>query len=109
MATLDCINIDVLQRAFLYDMLATLLVFTLSFITGNSSCYDPYWSVAPIPLALYYAWCSQLGANRYRQIIVVVLVTAWGARLTYNWAVGFFNQVGATAQHKEDWRLAIGQ
>ena len=99
----DCFDVAVLQRAFVYDILATLIVFILSVITRNSSCYDPYWSVAPVPIAVYYVFSCQHG-NRYRQAIVVGLVTVWGVRLTYNWAIGYFGKVGATAPHKEDWR-----
>ena len=93
-----------LQRVFIYDALATLAVFLMSVITRNSSCYDPYWSVAPVPIALYYAWNSPDG-NRYRQAAVLVLIAAWGVRLTYNWAVEFLIKVGIAGQHKEDWRL----
>ena len=38
----------------LADLLATIVVFIFSVITRNSSMYDPYWSVAPIPIALFW-------------------------------------------------------
>ncbi|HLG75184.1 MAG TPA: hypothetical protein VKX46_02145, partial [Ktedonobacteraceae bacterium] len=36
----------------LADLAATLVIFIFSVITRNSSMYDPYWSVAPVPIAL---------------------------------------------------------
>ena len=104
MAGQDCYSVEVLLHAFVYDMIAMFAVFVLSFVKGNSSCYDPYWSVAPIPIAFYYVLSSERAANGYRQAIVLVLVTSWGARLTYNWAVGFFGKTGPTFGHGEDWR-----
>jgi hypothetical protein len=45
----------ILLTAFYYDILATLVVFCVSFLFNNSSFYDPYWSVVPIPLAFYFS------------------------------------------------------
>lgn len=98
-------DVKVLYRAFLYDILGTFVVFLLSFVTKNSSCYDPYWSIAPVPLLLYFISCSTTKYITHRQIVVCVLVVAWSARLTYNWAVGVLRDSGATAEHGQDWRL----
>lgn len=64
---------SVLQLSLLYDVIATLLVFVVSLVTQNSSWYDPYWSVAPVPISLYFMYHASLG-NGYRQAIVMVLV-----------------------------------
>jgi steroid 5-alpha reductase family enzyme len=65
------------------DAAGTLAVFLVSWLCDNSSLYDPYWSVAPLPLALYWA---SLGARLpLRSLVVVALVAIWGARLTGNW------------------------
>ena len=37
------------------DVAATVTVFLFSYLFGNSSIYDPYWSVAPALIALYWA------------------------------------------------------
>jgi len=63
------------------DVIATGAVFLVSMATNNSSIYDPYWSVAPIPVVLYWA---SVGGFRLRAVLVVVLVCAWGVRLTAN-------------------------
>ena len=69
------------------DFVATVVVFGFSRATNNSSIYDPYWSVAPLAILAYYAlgpWA--LGENPLRVLVTSAVVTAWGARLTFNWA-----------------------
>ena len=65
------------------DLVATLVVFAASVRHDNSSLYDPYWSVAPIPIA---AWWLSLAspAPTARGWLAAALVLAWGARLTAN-------------------------
>jgi steroid 5-alpha reductase family enzyme len=64
------------------DVAATLAVFAFSVAKDNSSLYDPYWSVAPLPVALY--WSLADGRVGARQALVLLAVLAWGARLTWN-------------------------
>ena len=80
------------------DVAATIAVFAFSVAFNNSSFYDPYWSVAPIPIAVYWAARAVPGVSALRQLVVIALVCAWGARLTYNWARGW-----GGLRH-EDWR-----
>jgi steroid 5-alpha reductase family enzyme len=63
------------------DVAATCAVFVFSVAYGNSSLYDPYWSVAPVPIVVYWAW---IGGPGPRAVAVLALVFAWGARLTGN-------------------------
>ncbi len=62
---------------------ATVVVFVVSVAVDNSSVYDPYWSLQPLAIALYYlvAGRDQLSA---RQLIVTVLVFLYSVRLTSN-------------------------
>lgn len=80
------------------DLAATITVFAFSVGANNTSVYDPYWSLAPIPIALSFA--AQSDAPLARKVVVCALVIAWGLRLTYNWARGF------TGLDHEDWRYA---
>jgi steroid 5-alpha reductase family enzyme len=67
------------------DAAATIVVFAFSVTLDNSSCYDPYWSVAPVLVALYWATVGRIGhAELVRQIAVVALVSVWAVRLTWN-------------------------
>jgi steroid 5-alpha reductase family enzyme len=68
------------------DVVATVVVFGFSVYLGNSSAYDPYWSVAPVPIVVYWSLVpGAAAASGARQALVVLLVTAWGLRLTANW------------------------
>ena len=84
---------------FVADCAATLAVFAASVAFANASLYDPYWSVAPPVIGLYWA-SAPLGtaAVPARQWLVLALVFAWGIRLTANWARGW------PGLHHQDWR-----
>jgi len=79
------------------DIAATIVIFIFSFLLNNSSMYDPYWSVIPIPIAYYWMMINPEG-NSTRQWIIFLLVTFWGIRLTFNWVRGW------PGLHHEDWR-----
>ena len=69
------------------DIAATGVVFGFSLAADNSSIYDPYWSVVPPVIALYwYLHPGAISGNGFRQLVVGALVLAWAARLTFNWA-----------------------
>lgn len=83
------------------DVSATLVIYLFSRLFRNASFYDPYWSVAPLFIALYWMLGpASHDAVAARQIVVVTLVFAWGLRLTYNWASGW------RGLKHEDWRYA---
>ncbi len=86
------------QRAAVADLVATVVIFGFSVLTNNSSFYDAYWSVAPIPIAAWLAGDVAAGGWTPRRALVVALVAAWGVRLTWNWARGW------TGFAHEDWR-----
>src|SRR5215813_10298281 len=72
------------------DFTATVVIFSFSVIVHNSSMYDPYWSVAPVPIALY--WLHQPDSNGFanaRHVLIVALLSLWALRLTANWASGW--------------------
>ena len=78
------------------DVAATVVIFGFSVAYRNSSFYDPYWSLAPIPIALY--WLSLANIYPVRAFVVLGLVTLWGLRLTWNWLRGW------QGLGHEDWR-----
>jgi steroid 5-alpha reductase family enzyme len=67
------------------DIAATLIVFAFSVALDNSSVYDPYWSMAPLPIAIY--WSATAGILGVRQLLILALLAIWGVRLTVNWAL----------------------
>ena len=62
-------------------VVAALLCFSTSEITGNYSQVDKLWSLLPIGYVWYVAW--QAGFTD-RTVLMAGLVTFWGIRLTYN-------------------------
>ena len=83
----------------LADLAATVVIFIFSVITNNSSMYDPYWSVAPVPIALF--WLLQPGSNGFanpRHVLIFALLCLWAIRLTTNWATQW------RGLDHEDWR-----
>lgn len=92
---------NLLFIVFVLDLTATLVVFLFSILSDNSSFYDPYWSLAPVPILLaFYNHAETPDVNPDRQWIILTLVFIWAIRLTYNWIIrwkGFKD---------EDWRYA---
>jgi steroid 5-alpha reductase family enzyme len=83
------------------DLGATAVVFAMAMAVGNSSLYDPYWSVAPAVIVVAWAiWRSgaDVTALSARQSAVIALVLIWAARLTANWALSW------RGLGHEDWR-----
>ncbi len=83
----------------LADVAATIVIFLWSLVLRNSSMYDPYWSVAPVPIAIY--WLTRAGSDGLanpRHLLIFALLCLWAVRLTTNWAMQWHG-----LQH-EDWR-----
>ena len=80
--------LDLVQKKTLNILLiicasSALYCFVAGEISRNNSQMDKLWSVLPIA----YVWViASLGEFRWRLIIIAVIVTLWGARLTYNFA-----------------------
>ena len=84
--------------AALADLAATLTVFLFSMAFNNSSLYDPYWSVAPPVIALYWLLSSGAPVVALRLIPMFALILWWSVRLTSNWARHW------RGMEHEDWR-----
>jgi steroid 5-alpha reductase family enzyme len=80
------------------DVAATVAVFAFSYVFDNSSFYDAYWSVIPPVIAVWFVAAAGPDANVVRQVLVVILLSLWAVRLTWNWARGW------TGLGHEDWR-----
>ena len=72
--------------------------FIFSLLTGDYSWTDRLWSTLPVALAWVYAFSAGLNAP---SITASLLITLWGARLTFNFA----RRGGYTGE--EDYRWAI--
>lgn len=88
---------DLLLDSMGLTLAGTITVFAFSFFLDNSSCYDPYWSLAPIGLCLFWLGSTK-GAIDPLHWAVFSLILLWGLRLTGN----FFRSWPGL--HHEDWR-----
>jgi steroid 5-alpha reductase family enzyme len=86
--------------AFAADVAATLAIYAFARCFHNASFYDPYWSVAPIAIAIFWVATAASTVSFCRTWIVITLVTLWSLRLTWNWARGW------RGLKHEDWRYA---
>ena len=84
------------------DLIATALVFAGSRTLKNSSCYDPYWSVLPPFLVLFwfFAAADVDGVDDGRAVLLMIVVFVWAIRLTGNWLHDW------PGLHHEDFRYA---
>jgi steroid 5-alpha reductase family enzyme len=81
------------------DILATLVIFLFSVMFNNSSLYDPFWSVAPPVILLFWVFHEQtLEALTLMQVLILSLALLWSIRLTMNWMIRW------KGIRDEDWR-----
>ncbi|WP_083512965.1 DUF1295 domain-containing protein [Microbacterium algeriense] len=93
---------DALLVVIVVAGVASALCWVLSLITRDTSWVDRAWSIVPV----VYVWIFVAGAfadgrGSARVVLMGVLATAWGARLTFNFA----RKGGYTGM--EDYRWAI--
>jgi len=81
------------------DIGATIVIFIFSVIFNNVSFYDPYWSIQPVFIVVYWMLLPQAsGASLIRQIVIMIIVSFYAIRLTLNWIRGW------KGLKHEDWR-----
>ena len=70
------------QSLFIYGIL-TIACFVVGEISKNYSQVDKVWSIAPMIYVWFFTYNSDFNS---RMVIMSILVTIWGIRLTYNFA-----------------------
>ena len=73
----------------IWHITATLIIFLFSNIHKNSSIYDPFWHLAPIPIVFYIA--DQSSLPNLELYLVLSAFLFWALRLTYNWFLNWEN------------------
>ena len=82
-------DLDGWLSILVWHISATLIIFLFSNIHKNSSIYDPFWHVAPIPIVFYIANQSSLPDLQLNLVLSAFLF--WALRLTYNWFLNWEN------------------
>lgn len=92
-----------LKIALLIYLSVALASFALAEISGNCSQVDKLWSIMP---TVYVWWFAYAGGFQERMLLMAILFTIWGARLTYN-----FSRRGAYSwkfwKGEEDYRWGV--
>jgi steroid 5-alpha reductase family enzyme len=77
---------NIILHAFILNILATVTIFLVSMLVNNSSMYDPYWSLAPPAVFLYWIFTGNPDeGDIIRQSLIICIVLLWSVRLTWNW------------------------
>ncbi|MDY0910749.1 DUF1295 domain-containing protein [Microbacterium sp. CFBP9034] len=93
---------DPLLLVILVASITCAFCWIASLITKDTSWVDRLWSIVPVVYVWIFAIAAiSAGDDAMRLIVMAVLVTAWGARLTYNFA----RKGGYTGM--EDYRWAV--
>lgn len=92
-------GMHILLATFIADATATIVIWLFGVAVKNSSTYDPYWSVAPVVIAAF--WALQGGAIGVADAMFMLVLLAWGVRLTANWARRW------RGLGHQDWRYAM--
>ena len=67
-------------------IVATLVIYLASVLAKNSSFYDPFWSIAPLPIIIYLSFISyEKDKNLLKVLVILIPVIYWSLRLTNNW------------------------
>ena len=99
-------GLNLIMRSAMIVFATVVVIWLFSFLTDNSSVFDPYWSVAP-PFFILYFWISSYGFRLFgsgswftnaRFVLILFLVTFWGIRLTFNFLRNWKDL------KQEDWR-----
>ena len=78
---------NVWLKITIWHLYATLFIYIGSVILKNSSLYDPFWSVAPVPIAIYLA--TQYQNSVTLKALVLIPIIFWALRLTRNWIISW--------------------
>ena len=80
---LDALQLSTLKTLCIIAACSALFCFVTGELTGNNSQMDKLWSILP-PV---YVWIIAVrGGMDARLVVMAVLATLWGARLTFNFA-----------------------
>ncbi len=82
------------------DVVMTLVIFIIGTFLKNASLYDPYWSVIPLFLIVFWELDVAMPFN-FSTIMMFVVLLLWGVRLTYNWWKNW------TGFDEQDWRYDL--
>ena len=100
---LTALQSSTLVKVVLIYLVAAIFCFIVSTLSGNYSQVDKLWSIMPLAYTWVVAWESGFEP---RLVLMAILVSLWGIRLTYN----FSRRGGYSIRFwtgEEDYRWAV--
>ncbi|MBL88628.1 MAG: hypothetical protein CMD80_03985 [Gammaproteobacteria bacterium] len=74
-------------KVLIWHVISTIFIYFFSVALKNSSLYDPFWSVAPIPIVLYLM--AYFDQSFILNFLVVMPIIIWSFRLTFNFLINW--------------------
>lgn len=78
------ISLSLVSQVLIFNAVSTAVVYCFSYAFDNASFYAPYWSIQPIIITLFLITMANDKGDIIRQLMILVVVLAWGLRLTWN-------------------------
>ena len=77
-------------RILIAHIAATVVIYVGSLVHNNSSLYDPFWSIAPIPITVYLFFMSgRSNITLLNKLFITFPIFIWSLRLTRNWVISW--------------------
>ena len=77
-------------KILIAHVIATIVIYVGSVIHNNSSLYDPFWSIAPVPIIIFLYTLSDINnLSTLNKILISAPIIFWSLRLTRNWIVSW--------------------
>ncbi|MDB4829086.1 DUF1295 domain-containing protein [Gammaproteobacteria bacterium] len=77
-------------KILIAHVIATIVIYVGSVIHNNSSLYDPFWSIAPVPIIIFLCTLSDINnLSTLNKILISAPIIFWSLRLTRNWIISW--------------------
>ena len=77
-------------KILIAHVIATIVIYIGSVIHNNSSLYDPFWSIAPVPIIIFLYTLSDINnLSALNKILISAPIIFWSLRLTRNWIISW--------------------
>jgi len=96
----DAVIQSTLMKTFIANLLMTIVIYGFSLWTKNASMYDPYWSVIPPALLIFWIVYERVSLD-ITIFLLLVGIVLWATRLTLNWWKNW------TGFKEQDWRYDL--
>eukprot|EP00931_Biecheleriopsis_adriatica_P051418 TRINITY_DN29818_c0_g1_i1.p1 TRINITY_DN29818_c0_g1~~TRINITY_DN29818_c0_g1_i1.p1 ORF type:complete len:373 (-),score=48.48 TRINITY_DN29818_c0_g1_i1:177-1247(-) len=83
-----------------YFVMVDVLFWVIYLLQGSAWLIDPYWTLIPVMIALFYFTHPSSSMSHPRALFALALVVVWSARLTHN----YFRREEWKFGAQEDWR-----